>query len=351
MAFSLTRNPDLLEKFRRDCEAMGITTFKDGKQTERLDAGESAYLAKQLEYVMAETFNVEYPDLKALSLLPINTSVPPGAETYSYLQWDYIGKAQFVTDYAKDFPSSDAFVKRFNAPIASIGNSFGYTVQELRAAQAAQFGQGASLDAIRGQVARDVHARFQDVVAAFGDSARGIKGFVNHASMPDVTPVSGAWTTTLATVSDTNNGLIVADLNKLVFQPEQATKGLYKADTLVLPLSVKPRVMAPTSTLVRQPLLLNWLQNQEDIKDVFFWNLLDAADANEAAGATVLTAGVARAIAYKRDRRLLEYVVPQPFEMFPPQQENLKFNVPCHSRTGGVSFRYPLTSARMNVGA
>ena len=83
MAFSLTRNPDLLEKFRRDCESMGITTFKDGKSSERLDAGESAYLAKQLEYVMAETFNVEYPDLKALSILPINTSIPPGAETYS----------------------------------------------------------------------------------------------------------------------------------------------------------------------------------------------------------------------------------------------------------------------------
>jgi hypothetical protein len=147
-------------------------------------------------------------------------------------------------------------------------------------------------------------------------------------------------------VTDNNNGIIANDLTKLTMQPEQATLGLHKANTLVLPLSVKPRLMAPTSTLVRQPLLKNWLENQEDIKAVYFWNKLDAANSGGA-----LPTNTARVIAYHRDKRVARLVIPLPFTQHPPQQVNLAFKVVCESRIGGAMIVYPLAMVYANAGS
>ena len=46
----------------------------------RADAGESIFFARQLEYVRQKTYDVEYPQLSALKLFPVDTSVPAGAK-------------------------------------------------------------------------------------------------------------------------------------------------------------------------------------------------------------------------------------------------------------------------------
>lgn len=329
-----------------DMHVDSLRTDSEGN-AERLDAGEVAYVLKALEYVYAETADVEYPELKAKMLIPVDTSVPNGAETYTYYQWDKVGSAKFITNYAKDFPSADAFLKRFNAPIAAIGNSYGYTMQDIRAAQSVQYGLGAPLDLVRGDAAHLAHEMFVDDVAAYGNAARGLKGFVNHADIPDVTVSAGggAWTTALAAVNDTNNAIILADLDKLANSPEQTTFGMQKPDTLILPLSVKPRVTAKSSLYDNRTLIATWLERQDAIKNVEYWAKLDAANSNGN-----LTAGVARAMVYKRNPRVVRLVIPQLFEQFPPQQRGLRFKVLCHSRIGGVSLRYPKACARMNVG-
>jgi hypothetical protein len=321
-------------------QQLTLANFKfDGTH---VDAGEAAAVAKAFEYVFAEVYLKEYPDLVALSLMPVDSSVPPGAETFTYLMWDRVGKAVFISNYASDFPAADAFVMRTNSPVAGVGNSYQYTIQDLRAAASIQMGMGMPLDSIRAQAARDAHMQFIDQVAAFGDTARGIPGFANNANVP-ATSITGGWAA--LAVSDTNNAIIVTDLVKLAMQPEQATLGLHKADTLVLPLSVKPRLMQPTSTYDRRPLLTTWLENQQDIKNVFFWNKLDAANS---AGA--LAANTARVIAYKRDARIAKLVIPLPFTQHPPQQVGLAFKVICESRIGGACIVYPLAMTYANAG-
>jgi len=310
---------------------------------EVVDAGEAATVAKALEYMFAEVYLVEYPDLIALQLLPVDSSVPPGAETFTYLMWDRVGSAKFISNYATDFPAADAFVKRTNSPVAGVGNSYQYTIQDLRAAAAVQFGIGMPLDAMRGQAARDAHMQFIDQVAAFGDTPRGLPGFANNSNVP-ATSITGGWAA--LSLSDANNQTIVQDLVKLSMQPEQATLGIHKANTLVFPLSVKPRLMQPTSTYDRRPLLTTWLENQTDIKAVFFWNKLDAANSGGA-----LAANTARVIAFKRDPRIARLVVPLPFTQHPPQQFNLAFKVPCESRIGGACIIYPLAMTYANAGS
>ncbi len=343
------QSPRFLPELRDALTKIGVTTLRQDAADDRLDAGETLYLAKALEYVYAEAANVEYPEMLAKTLFPVDTRVPSGAESWSYLQWDSFGKAKFIQNYATDFPNVAARMKRFNKPCAGVGIGYQYTIQDLRAAQAVQYGQGAQLDSILATAARFAHELFVDDVAAYGSSSRGIDGFVTHSAIPAVTVSAGggAWTTTLATVNDTNNAIIVADLNALANAPEQATLGIRKPDTLILPLSVKPRVMAPSaiSQFNPGPLIKLWLDQQEDIKNVFFWSKLDAAQSD-----SNLSAGTARAMVYKRDPSVVGLVIPQMFEQFPPQPKGMAFKIPCHSRVGGIKLPYPLACAKMNVG-
>jgi hypothetical protein len=48
-----------------------------------------------------------------------------------------------------------------------------------------------------------------------------------------------------------------------------------------------------------------------------------------------------RMVVYKRDPQKVQLHIPQPLELFPPQQRGLEFIVPAHARVGGVSLYYP----------
>lgn len=309
----------------------------------RVDAGEVAFVAKDLQFVFAQTYDVEYPELKATQLIPIDDSVDPGADSYTYGQWNFVGKAMFISDYAKDFPMVDANLTMLVFPTAGIGIGYQYSVQDLRKSAMRRLSKGQSLDQVRATTARRAHEQFIDDVAAFGDTKRGLKGFVNHPDVPTFVLPNGSWNT-LTTGSDAENTKIALDLTALAMASEIATLGLYISDTLLLPLSMKQRLKGPTSTYIKQPLIDNWLLNQENITSVVWWNRLDAAFTN---GAYV--ANEALAIAYKKSPEVLKYVIPLPFTQHAPQQVLLTWMIPCESRTGGVCMIRPLAVQRANT--
>jgi hypothetical protein len=316
--------------------------------TGRTDAGEVAFVAKDLEFVIVRTYDREYPEHKAKRLVPIDTSVDPGAEEYSYGAWDMTGKAKFITDYAKDFPMVEAFLKRFVFQTAGIGVGYQYSFQDLRKAAMRRLSAGKSLDQARSDAASFAHDQFLDAVICFGDTKRNLAGFINHPDIPLATIPNGSWDT-LTTGSDAENGKITADLTNLALTPEISTIQRHVADTLLLPLSFKKRLMLPTSTYVRQPLLLNWLANQESIKTVEFWNRLDAAYSTNYEGTLTYTANEAWAMAYQKSPEVLYFVIPLPFTQHPPQQEGLSFKVPCESRVGGMCVPRPIACCKVNV--
>lgn len=308
----------------------------------RYDAGEVAFVAKDLDYVIAKTYDKEYPENKGLQLVPVDTSVDPGAESFSYGQWDMIGKAKWISDYAKDFPMVEALLKRFTYSIAAIGVGYQYTIQDLRKSAMRRLSIGKSLDQARADAAALAHAQFVDRVLCYGDTARGLDGFINHPDIPTVSLPNGSWDT--LTSSDADRDKIAVDLTFISQAPEIATIQRYIADTLLLPLSMKRKLMSPTSTYLKQPLILNWLQNNENIRSIVWWNRLDAAYSEGA-----YTAGEAIAIAYKKSPDVLWFCIPLQFTQHPPQQEGLAFKVPCESRVGGMAVPRPLACARANT--
>ena len=298
----------------------------------RLDAGETAALARQLEHIYAQTYDVKYAELKARRFVPIDTSVDAGAEFFTYRQWNMFGMAKLIANYADDLPRVDSLAKEFPAPIKSLGASYGFSIQDMRRAAMS----GSQLDARRARAARRAHEQAFDDIVAFGNADAGLGGMSNNANVPIVPAVTGTWVTSIATPLQ-----MIEDLNELVNSIILATLETFIPNTLLLDNTSFQRINStPMSTTgdADKTVLRFFLDNNPYITDVDQWNKLNAAGAG----------GVSRAIAYQRSEEVLAAVEPQPFEQFPPQARNLEFVIPTHSRVGGVRVQYPLAIAYMD---
>lgn len=295
----------------------------------KADAGETAAFTRQLEYVKTKTYDIKYAALKARKFIPVDSSVPTGAESFVWRAWDWAGMADIISNYADDLPKVDAQAAEVVQIIKSLGASYGYTIQDLRASA---FG-GTQLDTKRASAARRSVENKIEQLAAKGNAAAGLPGFINNANVPLLVAggaIVGSWKT--STPSQ-----VLADLNAIANSIVETTKEVHTPDTLILPTSRYSYVATtPMSVNDNRSILEVFLQNSPYIKYVDQWQFLDTGDA----------AGTGpRAICYERSNEVLELVIPQEFEQFPPQPQNLAFNIPCHARIGGVSIRYPLAIA------
>ena len=92
------------------------------------------FLARELETILARSFEVEYADIKYSSLIPISTEVGPGADSYTYRVFDKQGSMKVIQDKAQDLPRADVLRKEVTHQVRSLGASFAYSIQETRAA-------------------------------------------------------------------------------------------------------------------------------------------------------------------------------------------------------------------------
>lgn len=305
---------------------------------DRHDDKFTAALDVQLDFIKSKTYDVQYPELKARRLVPVDNTPDPGAENVVYNQWDEYGMADIIANYADDIGMVDALVEKFSQPISSIGKGYQYSIQDLRRAAMT----GNQLDARRARAARRAVERKIEDVAAFGDPKGKLKGMLNHPNVPIYTAATDgtdtSWYQGRATPKASD--LIIADMNTLVDNVRVTTKEVHTPDALLLSTGEFGFVsQTPVSTLNQATILKSYLANQPFIKGVESWYKLDNANS---------TGDGPRMMAYQRDPEVLELIIPQEFEQFPPQARNLAFVVPCHARVGGVIFYYPLGAAYMD---
>ena len=79
------------------------------------------FLARELETILARTFEVEYADIKYSSLIPISTEVGPGADSFTYRVFDKQGSMKVIGDKAQDLPRADVLRKEVTHPVRSLG--------------------------------------------------------------------------------------------------------------------------------------------------------------------------------------------------------------------------------------
>ena len=102
-----------------------------------LDAEESIFFSRELEHTKARAYERRYPEMKAFKFIPMTAEAGPGAETVTYQTYDEVGIMKFISDYASDLPRADVKGAEHTSRIRSAGNSYGYTIQEIRNARMA----------------------------------------------------------------------------------------------------------------------------------------------------------------------------------------------------------------------
>jgi hypothetical protein len=287
-----------------------------------LDRAESAFFERELEHVKARTYDVKYPQLKANMFVPVETDANAGALEVTYQQFDRVGKAKIVARGATDLPRVDVFGTEFPRPTRPVGDSYGYTLFEIRSAMMA----GRPLNARRASVARRAIEEMIDEIVAIGAPDYGIdSGFVNDADIA-IDAAAGVWSAATADA-------IIADVSGMWQAMVADTKGVESMpNTLVLPdaqwalIATKPRSTQSDTTVLE--FLLRAFPSLTAIEP---WYRLDGAGAGS----------VDRGVLYRRDPENLVHDLVSPFEQLPVHQHGLNFEVGCVAVTAGMVWMYP----------
>jgi hypothetical protein len=299
----------------------------------RNDAGETAFFARELEYVKAQSYDIEFPEMKAFKLIPISTEAGEGAEVITYAQFEETGLARIIESYANDLPRADIRGKEFSTRVRSIGVSYGYTVQEVRAAIFAN----RSLTQRQATAARRANDQLVNKMAWFGDNTYKALGMLNNANVPSATVLNNGVGATTQWVNKTPDQ-ILGDLNSLANGINALTNGVEFPNTLILPVAQYTLIAStPRSTTSDTTILQYFIQNNP------FITVVDWVPELKGAGPVVNAVATDVMIAYDRNPDKLTMEIPMPFTQHPPQERVLEFVVPCESRYGGIIVYYPLS--------
>lgn len=299
--------------------------------TTRCDANESIFFARQLEHVKSQTYDIKYPALSALNLFPIDTSAGAGSKTITYRQYDTVGMAKVIANYANDLPRADVVAKEFTSNIRGIGDSYGYDVQEIRYANQT----GTSLEARKAAAARRAHDQKINALAWAGDADHGLPGFLTNANIPGYTiPADGTGTSKLFSTKTAD--LIIRDVNGIINQVLTQSKGVHAANELWLPIAQYALISSMPRSTGSDQTVLQFLQANNP--GVTFKPVLELDNAMSSGTLDTM-------VAIENTIDNIQLNIPMPFMQHAPQQKGLAFEVPCESRFGGVTITYPLAMA------
>lgn len=308
---------------------MGMNTNNDPF---RLDSKESQFFQRELEYIKTRSYDTKYKLLKYASLIPVSTEADPGAQSITFRRYSKIGFAQIISDYANDFPRADAYGEEETAKVRSVGSGFGYSVQEIRESRMV----GKSLDQRRANAARRAQEEMHNSLAWSGDSEYGINGLINYPGTTEYTIPDGASGTTPWSAKTPDE--IIADMSGIVTAIVDATNGVEAPDTMILPIDQYEYIANTRMTGDSQKTILTFFLENNPHIDMIDWvtELKDAGSSDDSDD---------RMMVYTRDPEHITYEMPQAIEQFSPQQSGMEFEVPVHSRSGGVIVYYPVAVA------
>lgn len=302
---------------------------------ENLDANESALFLRQAEYIMAQTYDVVYPQYTALQYLPISGEGGAGIREITYRQFDSTGVAKIVNNFATDFPRVDVKGKEFTQKVRGVGDSYGYNNQEISEAQTANL----PLDAMRARNAREIIVRKLNKIGWFGDAQSGLRGLLSHPSITKAAATTGTWSSATTTQ-------ILKDVNDAIQGPYILSKGVETVDTCLIG-HTKYSLLATTPYSTLNPATLLSILKEAN-PGVLFAPVFELTGL--AINPRTLAAGPVDAIVtFRRDASKIWFALPLDFTQWQPAWDGSEWTIKCYARTGGVICPYPL-SARITDG-
>jgi hypothetical protein len=296
----------------------------------RFDANESIFFARQLEFIKSQTYDIKRVALSALTIMPVSTAIPEGAITHTYRQYDSVGMAKIIANYANDLPRADVLGKEFTNPIRSIGNSYGYNTQEIRSAL---FG-GVNLNARKALAATRAQQEKINQLAFNGDVESGLPGFLTNANIPEVT-IAADGTGSSKTFATKTPLQIVRDLNSLLNKIIVQSKGIHRPTQIWLPIDSYALIASTQNSAASDTTILGFMKL--NFPNVEFMQVVELTGAG--------AGGSNRMYAMENSSENWQLEIPMMIKSYTPQQQGLEFVVPVESRFAGVIVEYPLAFA------
>ena len=304
---------------------------------DRMDANDTAVLQNMLEHRTGRILEIQRPEYKARKLVPTKDTVPWGATTGYYEQWDRAGMAKLIANYGDDVAMVGVEAKKVPFEFREYALGYELTIQDLEAAAFANV----PLPTKKAAAMEEGFERRFEQCAAVGDSEAGTTGLLNHPNVPVLNaaaPASGSTTTWLASSHKTAEE-VLADLETLWATPRLTTKGIESIDTIVLPLN---RLMYLQNTPVeagtggdRRSIMREFKERHADVQFTD-WHFTETA--SSARGPV--------AMGYLRSERALSIEAKAPKSQ-PPQAKNFATQWISRARYGAVEFQLPLSAVIM----
>lgn len=319
--------------------ASNIAPTLAGNKQMRFDSAEDAsiFFARELDYIKSKSYDKIYPEFTALNNFPITHEVPEGAETMTYYSYEKTGMAAIISNYATDLPRADVKGSPTTAYVKSIGDSYGYSIQEMRASRMA----GKSLDTRKAEAARYAIDRKTNEIAFAGDKEHKLTGMLSDDN--NIPLFTLATVDTKTSWKDKSAAEILADINGMFAYQSRITQDVERADTLALPpavyIDISTRQIPNTGYTVKRFLL----ENAPYLKNIITAPELSAE--NKATNPY----GIDVAMLYTNSADKFSLEIPMAFYQYPLQNRNLEVIVPCEERVAGIVLYYPL-SALLAVG-
>lgn len=303
------------------------SAFADDARLKRVhtDANESAIFAASLEYWLSETIDMQYPQLLADSLIPMKTSIPPGASDVVTYGYDQTGEARVLANYGEDIPRVDLHAQRMTTPMISLAAAFAVTLQQVREAAMAGGGSGQQavpLENLGLAAVRRVLMTRADQILSIGDATIGAQGILNVTGVVPGAFTTGGWNAVGAATA----AQVDADVSLARSTLFAATGNVFEPDTLLLPTTAYAYIQTLPMFVAGGPTVLEWLQQKHGLNVVKWWRC-------DGSGA----AGVDRAMLFSNTREVIEGYRSIDVELLAPEYRSTYWLTVGHCRTAGCN--------------
>lgn len=285
-------------------------------------------------FVLSQTTHVEatvnetiYPEIQYPSLIPVDTSAHPFAQTVTYYSSDKYGAAKWINGNANDVPLAGTELTKFQTAVYTAGIGYGWGWEEINVAMML----GRNLAADDAMAARRAYEEMVDRVALLGDSEKNFQGLISNSAVTPASAATGGWGAATA-------DQILADVNLAITAGATATKYTSMANTVLLPFAkidtIATKRLGDTNMTVLEFLRKNNTYTAMSGQEL----MIRGVRGLETAGAGTTN----RMVAYRRDPQVLKMHIPMPHRFLPVFQDGpLNWVVPGVFRLGGLDLRRP----------
>ncbi len=294
-----------------------------------IDDGLAFYIS-QLAALEAKIYQAKYRNIVYQEFVPVDTSDPEWVDSIEYISYDAVTIGKFVGANARDLPQSDINANKSTIKVGYAGNSYSYSLDELRKSQAMNI----PLDTAKAASSLRGFQEHCQRLAFRGDADRGMFGLFNNPNI-QLSTSTVDWATA-------TGPQIVADANAALIAVWQNSAETHLPNVLAMPsdkwaVLSETRMEPGTDTTVLEFLKKNNLYTAYTGQPLTIKPNFELKTAG--------TANVPRLMAYELNDENLVMKMPMAWRSLAPQPKDLQIKVPAEYKVGGVEFRYPGSAA------